>query len=109
MPDKVIVFVTCEREQATEISEVVVGEKLAACVNVVSGVQSCYLWEGKMTWADEVLLVIKTTRERYDSLEAQIKAIHRYEVPEIVSVAITDGLEKYLEWIDLSTITIRGQ
>src|SRR5687767_3497805 len=103
MTDKVVVFVTCENaEQAGKIAEAVVSEKLAACVNVVPGVRSCYVWEGKMKWSDEVLLLIKTTLGRFTQLQPRIRELHSYEVPEIVSVGIDDADEKYLEWIDSS-------
>lgn len=101
MTDKIIVFVTCEsREQAERIAQAVVTEKLAACVNVLPGVRSCYVWEGKLTWSDEVLLLIKTARGRFDQLRDRIKAMHSYSVPEIVGVTIDDAFEKYSKWID---------
>jgi periplasmic divalent cation tolerance protein len=101
MTDKIIVFVTCEsKEQAERIAESVVTEKLAACVNVVGGVRSCYVWERKLTWSDEVLLLIKTTRGRFGQLQERVKELHSYELPEIVGVPIQDAFEKYLEWID---------
>ena len=103
MTDRVVVLVTCENaEEAKRIAETVVSEKLAACVNLVSGVRSCYVWEGKMTWSDEVLAIIKTTKGRYDQLETRIRGMHTYQVPEIVSLTIEDGFDKYLEWIDRS-------
>ena len=103
MTDKIIVFVTCEtKEQAEKIAEVLVSEKMAACVNVVAGVRSCYVWEKKLTWSDEVLLLIKTTRGRFVQLQARVKALHSYELPEIVSVDIDDADQKYVDWIDQS-------
>ena len=103
MTDKVVVFVTCENaQQATTIAEALVKEKLAACVNVAPGVRSCYVWDGKLTWSDEVLAIIKSTRGRYAQLEDRVKEMHSYEVPEIVCVVIEDGLEGYLDWIDRS-------
>jgi periplasmic divalent cation tolerance protein len=103
MTDKIIVFVTSEsKEQAQNIAQSVVTGKLAACVNVLPGVRSCYVWEGKLTWSEEVLLLIKTTRGRFDQLQDRIKELHSYEVPEIVSVSIEDGFDKYIEWIDSS-------
>ncbi|MBI4471912.1 MAG: divalent-cation tolerance protein CutA, partial [Acidobacteria bacterium] len=89
MTDKIIVFVTCEtRVQAENIAQTVVEEKLAACVNVLPGVRSCYRWEGKLTWSDEVLMLVKTTRGRFDQLQDRIKGMHTYECPEIVAVDI---------------------
>jgi periplasmic divalent cation tolerance protein len=103
MTDKTVVFVTCEsRDQAEKIAESVVRDKLAACVNVLPGIRSCYVWEGKLTWSDEVLLLIKTTRGRFDQLQDRIKAMHSYAVPEIVGVPIEDAFDKYIEWIDES-------
>ncbi len=101
MTDKIIVFVTCEtREQALKIAETVVREKLAACVNVLPGVSSCYVWERKLTWSEETLMLAKTTRSRFDQLQDRIKAMHSYELPEIVAVPIEDAFNKYAEWID---------
>jgi periplasmic divalent cation tolerance protein len=101
MTDKIIVFVTCESNaQAETIAQAVVSEKLAACVNVVPGVRSCYVWERKLTWSNELLLLIKTTRGRFDQLKDRIKGLHNYSVPEIVGVTIDDAFDKYIEWID---------
>jgi len=101
MTDKIIVFVTCEsKEQAEKIAQAVVTEKLAACVNVLPGVRSCFVWERKLTWADEVLLLIKSTRGRFDQLQDRIKGMHSYSVPEIVGLTIDDAFDKYIEWID---------
>ena len=103
MTDKIIVFSTCEsKEQAEAIAQAVVTESLAACVNVLPGIRSCYVWERKLTWSDEVLLLIKTTRGRFDQLQDRIKAMHSYSVPEIVAVNIDDAFDKYIEWIDES-------
>jgi periplasmic divalent cation tolerance protein len=103
MTDKIIVFVTCEsKEQAEKIAQALVTEKLAACVNVLPGIRSCYVWERKLTWAEEVLLVIKTTRGRFGQLQGRVKALHSYEVPEIVSVSIDEASQPYLDWIDTS-------
>ena len=103
MTDKIIVFVTCEsREQAEKIAQSVVTGKLAACVNVLPGVRSCYIWDRKLTWSDEVLLLIKSTRGRFGQLQDRIKELHSYEVPEIISVTIEDAFDKYIDWIDSS-------
>jgi len=101
MTDKLIVFVTCEnQEQAERIAQSVVQDKLAACVNVLPPIRSCYIWEEKLTWSDETLLLIKTTSGRFDQLEERIRALHTYDVPEIIAVPIEDGLAAYVQWID---------
>ena len=101
MTDKIIAFVTCQsKEQAETIAQALVTEKLAACVNVLPGIRSCYVWEKKLTWSDELLLLIKTTHGRFDQLQSRVKALHSYEVPEIVGVTIDDANQKYVDWID---------
>ena len=101
MTDKIIVFVTCEsNEQAEAIAQAAVTDKLAACVNVLPGIRSCYIWEKKLTWSNEVLLLMKSTRGRFDQLQDRIKGLHSYSVPEIVGVTIDDAFDKYIEWID---------
>ena len=101
MTDKIIVFVTCEsKDQADRIAQTVVQERLAACVNVLPGVSSCYVWKGKLTWSDEVMLLIKTTLGRFKQLHSRVRAEHSYELPEIVAVEIEDAEQKYLDWID---------
>ena|SRR5215510_12566385 len=101
MTDKIIVFVTCEsKEQAETIAQAVVSDKLAACVNVLPGIRSCYVWEGKLTWSDELLLLIKTTRGRFEQLKSRIRELHSFAVPEIVGVTIDEAFDKYLDWID---------
>ena len=101
MTDKIIVFVTCEsKEQAETIAQAVVSDKLAACVNVLPGIRSCYVWEGKLTWSSELLLLIKTTRGRFEQLKSKIRELHSYAVPEIVGVTIDEAFDKYIDWID---------
>jgi len=100
MTETLVVFVSCEgKQQAEKIAGVVVEERLAACVNVLPGVRSCYVWEGKLTWAEEVLLLVKTTRAGFLGLEKRVRELHTYEVPEIVGVRIEAGEEKYLRWV----------
>lgn len=100
MTNNVIVFVTCEsREEAERIAAALVGERLAACVNVVPGVRSCYVWEGQLAWSEEVLCLMKTTRDGFAALRDRVAALHSYSVPEIVSVAVDDVNGSYSDWI----------
>jgi uncharacterized protein involved in tolerance to divalent cations len=100
MTEMLMVFVTAEsREQAEELARKLVEERLAACVNVVPGVRSCYVWEGKLTWSEELLLVIKTMRSGFDRLKARVEQLHSYDVPEIVGVGADAVAEKYLAWV----------
>ena len=84
-------------EQAREIAAALVERRLAACVNLLPGVESIYCWEGKVERAGEVLGVIKTTR--YPELEAALKELHPYEVPEILALPVAAGLAGYLKWL----------
>ena len=80
-----------------------VGETLAACVNIVPGVESIYRWQGKMETSQEVLAVIKTTAARYPALEKRLKELHPYEVPEIVALPASAVAESYLAWVTANT------
>jgi periplasmic divalent cation tolerance protein len=77
--------------------------RLAACVNILPGVQSVYLWQGAEEVSEELILVIKTREERYPALERILLERHPYELPEIIATPITQGLAGYLGWIDEST------
>ncbi len=96
----ILVLTTCPGSiSAKKIAQELVTENLAACVNIVSGVQSFFSWVGKVDTANEHLLLIKTTLDRYEALEKKIKKIHPYELPEIIAVPIQTGLAGYLDWI----------
>ncbi|WP_027079030.1 divalent-cation tolerance protein CutA [Luteimonas mephitis] len=100
MPQAVIAFCTCpDAATASRIADALVGERLAACVSVLPGVQSVYRWQGAVERADEVQLLIKTVAARMPALMARIVALHPYELPEVVAVEAAAGLPAYLEWI----------
>jgi periplasmic divalent cation tolerance protein len=84
---------------AQVLAQRLVADRLAACVNMLPGVQSVYHWQGAMEQACEVTLLIKTTQARYAELELAIKAAHPYQVPEIIATPIVAGLPAYLDWI----------
>ena len=89
-------------DSARRIADALVDERLAACVNVLPGVQSTYRWEGNVERADEVLLLIKTTRVRLPALQERIKTLHPYELPEVLAVE-AGGLPAYLQWVARET------
>ena len=104
MAEEVLVILTTwpDAEAAREAGRTLVEEKLAACANIVPGVESIYRWEGKVETSAEVLMILKTTIARYQMLETRIRALHSYELPEIVSLRVTDGLPAYLRWVEQS-------
>ena len=104
MTGAIVVFCTCPEEASAErIATALVEERLAACVNRVPGIASTYRWQGKVCRDSEHLLVIKTTRERFDALRERIVALHPYELPELIAVDIALGSAPYLDWIARAT------
>jgi len=91
------------REEANQIAEILVGARLAACVQILPEIESVYRWQGEVQREKEILLLAKTTRSRFDELESKVRAMHSYETPEIIAVPITAASEPYLKWlIDVS-------
>ena len=98
--DKIVVLSTCSsREEADRIAYQLVDQRLAACVSVIAGLGSIYRWQGAVERAEEVLLVIKSSRALFDSLRARIEQLNSYSTPEIIALPIVDGAEGYLDWM----------
>jgi periplasmic divalent cation tolerance protein len=103
--ETLIVITNCpDEETANAIALAVVEEKLAACVNILPRVQSIYRWQGSVESAAEIPLLIKATTRNYPALEARIKALHPYDVPEIIALPIARGLPAYLNWVAAETL-----
>ncbi len=99
-----IVLCTCpDQASADHIAQTLVAEQLAACVNIIDGVKSVYLWQGEMESSHELQLIIKTHSRCYGALEQRLRALHPYELPEIIAVPIEAGLPGYLAWLDETT------
>jgi len=99
-----VVFVTTPTaERAAELARALVEERLAACGNVVPGLRSIYRWEGKVHDEGEALLVLKTTRARFEALRERVLALHPYQVPEVIALPIEAGSAPYLAWIAAET------
>ena len=92
-----------DADVAGAIARALVDARLAACVNIGAPVRSVYRWKGAVEEAQEVPLMIKTTRARYPAVEAAIRTAHPYEVPEIVAIPVVAGLADYLGWVQLET------
>ena len=100
MSDAIVVLVTVPNaETADRLGEALVGERLAACVNVVAGVRSIYRWQGAVARDEELLCVCKSTRAAFERLRARVVELHPYEVPEVVALPIEAGHAPYLSWI----------
>ena len=104
MTDCLLIFVTTGSEtEAEAIAKTLVEERLVACVNIVSPIRSIYRWEGKAADDREWFLMMKTLATRFPAVETRIKALHSYQVPEIIAVPIETGSEAYLRWIREAT------
>ncbi len=100
MQQALVVLVTLpDREKALAMARVLVGERLAACVNVLGDIRSIYRWQDAVQEDGEVLCVMKTTPERFEELRARVVSLHPYEVPEVVALPIAHGHQPYLEWL----------
>lgn len=99
----VVLCTCCSEKEGRHIAEALVESKLAGCVNLLPGVHSIYRWQGEMEKAAEVLLLIKSTADRFDELRTRITELHSYEIPEIIALPIISGSDKYLDWIRRET------
>ncbi len=104
-----VVICTCpDKEIAATIAENIIAQRLAACVNILPMVQSIYQWQGSIESAEESLLLIKTHKDKFLSLQDTITTMHPYEVPEIISLDIKQGLPAYLQWLSTSVFDKRN-
>ena len=96
-----VALCTCpSRQEAERLGSLIIEKRVAACVNIIPGVQSVYRWQGQIEQDEECLLLIKTSKERFDTLSALIVDEHPYELPEVIGVSIEHGLSAYLRWIE---------
>ena len=103
MTKAVVGLVTCSsRAEARTVAKAILTKKLAACVNIMNGLESHYWWQGKLARAGECLLLIKTTRARARGVTSVVKAAHSYQVPEVIFLPVESGESKYLNWIQKS-------
>jgi len=102
--DKFVVLVTCNSvKEGRKIGRALVEERLAACVNILqTPIESIYRWKGSVDTAKEFLLIIKTSRARLKALEAAVKRLHSYDVPEIIALPTEKGSQDYLAWLSES-------
>src|SRR5215211_6794427 len=102
--DPIVVFMTASNgEEAARLADLLIGAHLAACVQILPEMESVYRWQGKVERQAEVLLIAKTTLEKFDELEREVRALHSYDTPEIVAIPILTGSAPYLEWLNQAT------
>lgn len=100
MTDVSVVLVTAgKEEEASLLARKLVEEELAACVNIIPRIRSIYRWKNEICDEEEVLLVMKIRSSVFPKLQARVRDLHSYEVPEIIRFSISDGLPDYLNWI----------
>jgi periplasmic divalent cation tolerance protein len=101
-----VLLVMCnvpDADCARAIAESLLSRQLAACINVLTPVQSYYRWQGKIEHAIETTLLIKTTTPLYNAVETAVRTLHPYELPEIIALPLATGLPAYLDWVRAET------
>jgi periplasmic divalent cation tolerance protein len=95
-----LVYITCsDRDEAGRIAEALVAERLAACANIIAGMQSVYWWQGAIERGDECVLIAKTRADRMEALVERVAELHADEVPCTVGLPIADGNPAFLDWV----------
>ena len=98
----VILITTKDTDEADKIAVALTQDKLIACANIVSSVQSIFRWEGKVDYSQEALMIIKSTQDNFKKIVKKVKTLHSYSCPEVIALPIVDGNPDYLKWIDES-------
>jgi len=102
--NEIVCYITAPNEdEAVNIARVLVGDRLAACANIVKNVRSIYSWKGTIEDDAEVLMIVKTQKALFQQLSNKVKELHSYDVPEIIALPIVDGSEEYLQWLREAT------
>ena len=90
------------KKDAQKIAQALLKYKAAACVNIVEKVSSMYMWKGKVCTDNECLMIIKSRAELFEKIQKIVLTLHKYDLPELVEIPVTNGFEDYLGWIDES-------
>lgn len=99
----IVVFITApSREEADKVSRELLNKKLAACVNIVAGMDSLFWWKAKIDRAREVLLIVKSKKSKLGKIIKTVKSNHSYDVPEIIALPVIGGYKPYLDWVNES-------
>ena len=107
--EHIIILITAnDAEEAQNIAELLLEQRLAACVNIVADINSSYWWEGKLDKAPESLLIIKTQAKKLSEIVQSVKTVHSNTIPEIIALPIIGGNQDYLDWID-NEVSVEGE
>jgi len=99
--DHVVVLVTTSsKEEAEKIANSLLNERLIACANIIGPMHSLFWWAGKIEGAVEYVLLMKSCESLFDKLSERVKALHSYDVPEIIALPVVRGYKPYVEWLD---------
>ena len=101
--DVLVVLITCPPKAADKLAKGLVEDRVAACVNIVKSLRSYYRWKDGIHKDDEALLIVKTTRDRFEDLKKAVLKRHPYELPEVIAVTVERGHAPYLDWVVEST------
>jgi periplasmic divalent cation tolerance protein len=105
MTEKIVVLSNCgSEEEARRVARALVEARVAACVNILPGIQSIYRWQGAIQEDSEWMLVIKSTRSMFDRLSVELRKAHSYQVPEVLAIPVIAGDQDYLDWMDREMI-----
>lgn len=107
-PYIIVLVTTASKTEAETIAQRLLEAKLIACANIVGPVQSHFLWSGKIDDTEEYLVLMKSHRDLFEKLSDAVKALHSYEVPEIIAVPIVDGSKAYLDWLGGCLVQLQG-
>jgi periplasmic divalent cation tolerance protein len=103
MTDMILIYVTCkDKQEAEKIGKHLLEKRLCACINIIEGMKSIYFWppkSGKFEEANEVILVVKTVQDKFDSIEQEVLAIHSYTTPCLIGIPTTNVAKSYYAWI----------
>ncbi|MEM3617073.1 MAG: divalent-cation tolerance protein CutA [Candidatus Bathyarchaeia archaeon] len=98
----IVLTTTSSRKEAEKIANTLLEERLIACANIIGPMHSLFWWQGKIDNVQEHLILMKTRKDLFDKLSEKVKALHSYQVPEIIALPIVKGLKDYLDWLDKS-------
>ena len=96
---KLFISTASSRDEAQTIAQALIDARLAACVKILGPIDSIYRWKGEVEQAQEFLMLIKTTADRFIAVRDRLRELHSYETPELIQLSIENGLPEYLAWI----------